>query len=64
MSLDGVVELPEMWHFPYFNDEMAEAIRAAMAASDAMLLGRVTYEESALSGLARVVRTIKRLRTT
>ena len=47
MSLDGVVELPEMWHFPYFNDEMGEAIGAAMAASDAMLLGRVTYEEFA-----------------
>jgi len=47
MSLDGVVESPEKWHFPYFNDEMAEAITAAMAASDAMLLGRVTYEEFA-----------------
>jgi dihydrofolate reductase len=47
MSLDGVVESPEKWHFPYFNDEMAEAITAAMAASDANLLGRVTNEEFA-----------------
>jgi dihydrofolate reductase len=47
MSLDGVVESPQEWHFPYFNDEMGEAIGAAMAASDAMLLGRVTYEEFA-----------------
>jgi dihydrofolate reductase len=47
VSLDGVVEAPDKWHFPYFNDEMAEAIGAAMAASDAMLLGRVTYEEFA-----------------
>jgi dihydrofolate reductase len=47
VSLDGVVESPEEWHFPYFNDEMAEAIGAAMADSDAMLLGRVTYEEFA-----------------
>jgi dihydrofolate reductase len=47
VSLDGVVESPEKWHFPYFNDEMGEAIGAAMAASDAMLLGRVTYEEFA-----------------
>src|SRR5215212_1375835 len=45
MSLDGVVESPDKWHFPYFNDEMAEAIGAAMAASDAMLMGRVLYEE-------------------
>jgi dihydrofolate reductase len=47
LALDGVVESPQEWHFPYFNDEMAEAIGAAMAASDAMLLGRVTYEEFA-----------------
>jgi dihydrofolate reductase len=47
VSLDGVVESPEKWHFPYFNDQMGDAIGAAMAASDAMLLGRVTYEEFA-----------------
>ena len=22
ISLDGVVEAPSIWHFPYFNDEM------------------------------------------
>jgi dihydrofolate reductase len=47
VSLDGVMESPDKWHFPYFNDEMGEAIGAAMAAADAMLLGRVTYEEFA-----------------
>jgi dihydrofolate reductase len=47
VSLDGVTESPEKWHFPYFNDEMGEAVGAAMAAADAMLLGRVTYEEFA-----------------
>ena len=47
VSLDGVVESPEKWHFPYFNDQMGEAIGAAMAVSDSMLLGRVTYEEFA-----------------
>jgi len=47
MSLDGVVESPEKWHFPYFNDEMGEAVGAQMATSDTMLLGRVTYEEFA-----------------
>src|SRR5215218_2802650 len=45
VSLDGVVESPDKWHFPYFNDEMGNAIGAAMAASDAMLMGRVLYEE-------------------
>ena len=38
---------PTKPHFPYFSDEMGEAIGAAMADSDAMLLGRVTYEEFA-----------------
>src|SRR5215210_9515473 len=47
VSLDGVTESPEKWQLPYFNDEMGEAIRAAMAATDAMLLGRVTYQEFA-----------------
>ena len=45
VSLDGVMESPDKWHFPYFNDEMGEAIGAAMSRADAFLLGRVTYEE-------------------
>jgi dihydrofolate reductase len=47
ISLDGVVEAPHEWHFPYFDDEMGKAVDAQMSASDAMLLGRVTYEEFA-----------------
>ncbi len=47
VSLDGVTESPEKWQLPYFNDEMGEAVGAAMAAADAILLGRVTYEEFA-----------------
>lgn len=45
LSLDGVTEAPDQWHFPYFNDEMGEAIGEGFAASDAMLMGRVNYEE-------------------
>ncbi|HEX5505563.1 MAG TPA: dihydrofolate reductase family protein [Thermomicrobiales bacterium] len=44
ISLDGVVEAPETWHFPYFNDEMGREVESQMTATDAMLLGRVTYE--------------------
>ena len=44
ISLDGVIEAPEQWHFPYFNDEMGEAVGSQMAAADTMLLGRHTYE--------------------
>ena len=47
ISLDGVVERPDQWHFPYFNDEMGEVVGSGMAASDTMLLGRKTYEEFA-----------------
>jgi dihydrofolate reductase len=47
VSLDGVTESPEKWQLPYFNDEMGEAVGVAMAAANAMLLGRVTYQEFA-----------------
>jgi dihydrofolate reductase len=47
ISLDGVVEAPETWHFPYFNDEMGEIVTSQMAAADTMLLGRQTYQEFA-----------------
>jgi dihydrofolate reductase len=47
VSLDGVTQSPERWQLPYFNDEMGEAVGTAMAAADAMLLGRVTYQEFA-----------------
>jgi dihydrofolate reductase len=43
-SLDGVVESPEKWTGPYFNDQVGQAVGALMAANDALLLGRVTYE--------------------
>jgi dihydrofolate reductase len=47
MSLDGVVESPEQWQLPYFNDEMGQPIGAQMASSDTLLLGRRTYQEFA-----------------
>jgi dihydrofolate reductase len=43
-ALDGVVEAPETWHFPYFNDEMGAVIDALSATADTMLLGRKTYQ--------------------
>lgn len=47
ISLDGVIESPESWHFPYFNDEMGNAVGALMGEAEATLLGRQTYEEFA-----------------
>ncbi len=47
VSLDGVVESPERWQMPYFNQEMGGEIGAQMAQADTLLLGRRTYEEFA-----------------
>lgn len=47
ISLDGVYEAPDQWHFPYFNDEMGEAVQSQIDTTDTMLLGRVTYQEFA-----------------
>ena len=44
VSVDGIMESPERWAFTYSNDEMEEANASGMAASDALLMGRVTYE--------------------
>lgn len=43
LSLDGVVENPA-WTFPYWNDEIAQFKGEETEASDALLLGRVTYQ--------------------
>jgi dihydrofolate reductase len=45
ISLDGVVEAPDKWHFPYFDDEMGAVVGASFATTDAMLMGRVLYDE-------------------
>ena len=47
ISLDGVVEEPADWHFPYFNDEMGAAVNATLGAADIVLFGRKTYDSFA-----------------
>ncbi len=52
LTLDGVMQDPggsgELehggWHNPYWNDELAQIQQEQLFASDALLLGRVTYE--------------------
>ena len=44
ISLDGVAEIDESWHFPYFDDNMGRAVTHDYDAVDALLLGRVTYD--------------------
>lgn len=45
ISLDGVVERPEQWHFPYFDDEMGAVVGRGVAATTAFLMGRKQYQE-------------------
>jgi dihydrofolate reductase len=47
MALDGVVD-PGVgsWHFPYFNEELGDAVNQTHDA-DVMLFGRVTYDSFA-----------------
>ena len=45
VTLDGVAEAPERWNPPYFDGEMAQELGSTMSAADALLLGRVTFEE-------------------
>lgn len=45
LSLDGVMEAPERWHLPYFDEEMGQAVGAGFASSDALLLGATNYRQ-------------------
>ncbi len=47
ISLDSVVEAPDQWHFPYFNEEMGAAVDATLGAADTVLFGRKTYDSFA-----------------
>jgi dihydrofolate reductase len=47
ISLDGVIEAPETWHFPYFDEQMGAVVGELMSANDATLIGRQTYDEFA-----------------
>ena len=45
ISLDGVVERPDQWQFPYFNEEMGAIIGSGMETCAAFLMGRALYDE-------------------
>ena len=49
MTLDGVIEAPEKWQFPYMSDDVSEEIKAEVHNAEASLLGRKTYEIFAAS---------------
>lgn len=45
IALDGVVESPNKWQFPYFDDAMGQIITEVMTTSTAYLMGRRLYDE-------------------
>ena len=49
VTLDGVMEAPEKWQFPYLTDDVAELVKAQILEADAVLLGRMTYDIFAAS---------------
>ncbi len=53
VTLDGVMEAPEKWCFPFWNDDIAKFKHEELFATDAHLLGRVTYETFAAAWPSR-----------
>ncbi|MBF8189666.1 dihydrofolate reductase family protein [Nonomuraea sp. K274] len=45
ISVDGVVESPDKWHFPYWSDEMGAVVEAGMGSAAGFLMGRKLYDE-------------------
>jgi dihydrofolate reductase len=44
VTLDGVMEAPDKWSFQFWNEEASKFKFDELFASDALLLGRVTYQ--------------------
>ena len=44
LTLDGVMQDPHKWSFPFWSDETGKFKDKELFASDGLLLGRVTYE--------------------
>jgi hypothetical protein len=44
ITLDGVIDAPQRWNPPYYNDEMTQAVQAQLAGADTHLYGRRSYE--------------------
>ena len=49
VSLDGIIENPQRWSLDYFNDEAGKYATEQLFASDALLMGRRTYDVFASS---------------
>lgn len=45
ISLDGVVGRPDLFHFPYFDDDMSAIMTESLSTSRAVLMGRRLHDE-------------------
>ena len=45
ISADGVVEAPDQWHLPYWDDDMAGAVATGFETVEALLMGRRLFDE-------------------
>jgi dihydrofolate reductase len=45
IALDGVVEAPDQWQFPYFDDAMGRVVGSSMGDTKAVLMGRRLYDQ-------------------
>jgi dihydrofolate reductase len=53
VTLDGIMEAPENWLFPFWNEETSKYAHDQLFSSDALLLGRETYQAFAASWPSR-----------
>jgi dihydrofolate reductase len=53
VSLDGLIDKMELWHFDYVNDELSALVAEDLFACDALLMGRATYDIFASAWPAR-----------
>lgn len=44
-TVDGVVESPHEWHFPYFDEAMGRAVEQVTNEASAYLMGRTLYDQ-------------------
>lgn len=44
VAIDGVVEAPRRWSFPYRCAELSESAQEELSGSDVLLLGRLNYK--------------------
>jgi dihydrofolate reductase len=53
LTIDGIMEAPERWVFPFINKEIERLKLDEMASAEALLLGNVTYNVFAASWPSR-----------